>query len=106
MNIEKALRIVRALNEAEDTLQGHSEKTEDSVIVEYTTDQKFKNFFISVFSELIEIGLPINLRHSGFDSWPYEAYALLEGVEIRCMCTYSDLVEYGLEALPIEASVE
>ena len=101
MKLDQALTIVGALNEIERTLRGHSDRIEDSIITGYETDQGV-NFYISVIDELMEIGLPVAIRQTDFSSWPYEVYATLNGVEIRSLCTYADLVRLNLERLPVE----
>ncbi len=107
MKLAQAIEIVDALNAIARVLEGHSEEVGEAIIVGYETDNDppAPNFYIGVFDELVEIGLPIILRHSTFDAWPYEAVVTIDGVEIRCMCVYADLVKHGLHGLPIEDAV-
>ena len=101
MNIQDAITITTALKLIEHTLEGHSKDMEDSIIVGFETDQG-NNFYISNVEELLEIGSPVQVRESGFDSWPYEVYTIVSGVEIRSMCTEEELLKYGLPGYKIK----
>jgi hypothetical protein len=91
MNLSDASAIAYHLKRISDILQDHSDNIYESICVDYDTDSG-ENFFISKLEEFLEIGAPYTLQLSDMpDHYPYEFISILNGIEVRCVCTKEDL---------------